>query len=251
MKKILFILILFVPCALYARNYQEGDTIRNILIITAHPDDWELSMGGTAYLLKDRYHIHVIVASDGELGRTWKTTREPEPEMAVMRIGHSEKTAAMIHATNHFFHLPDGNMQAEMDAVERTISLLNELDPAIIFLHWPIDKSDHVAISAMALMALSRTGMMYDREVYFFEVGNLPHFMPEIYVDITSVWNVKKEMAQIHERNNDGTIFKIAEDRSLYHGETNHCGYAEGFIPYFPFTSSRNNKKTGCSLFGL
>ena len=63
MKRVIF--ILFINYAGYAINNTAGDTIRNILIITAHPDDWEISMAGTAYLLKDKYHIHVIIDSDG------------------------------------------------------------------------------------------------------------------------------------------------------------------------------------------
>ena len=137
------------------------------------------------------------------------------------------------------------------DAVNRTVKLLEEINPSIVFLHWPIDKSDHAAASAMALMALSKTGMIYNREIYFFEVDKLNHFIPEVYLDITSVWDIKKELVHIHERFNDDRFVGMAEESAIYNGHTNHCKYAEGFIPLFPFSNVRFKNRIGCSLIDL
>jgi len=145
----------------------------------------------------------------------------------------------------------DGEVYADENAVNKTIQLLKELDPAIVFLHWSIDKPDHAAAATMVLMALSKTGMMYNREVYFFEVDKLNHFNPEIYVDITSVWDIKQELVRFHERFNDDRSEKMAEESGVYNGRTNHCKYAEGFIPLFPFSNVRYDNRIGCSLNGL
>jgi len=251
MKNLFLLLIIIASSSLYAQDSQRSDSTGNILIITCHPDDWELGMAGTAYLLRDKFRIHVIIASDGELGNTWNTTGKPDPEIGALRVGHSGKSAEKIHAINHFFKMADGSVYADKDAVNITVELLKEIDPAIIFLHWPIDKPDHAAASAMAMMALAKTGMMYSREIYFFEVGKLDYFTPEIYVDITPVWDIKKELVQIHERFNDDRFQKMAEESAVYHGLSNHCKYAEGFIPFFPFSNVKFNNKIGCSLMGL
>jgi|GEM_PF-959514 len=251
MKHLVIIIILFLSCTVNAINDQKNDTLKNILIITCHPDDWEISMAGTAYLLKDKYHIHVIIYSDGELGNTWNTTGIPDPVMGAKRVEDSNQSAAKINATNHFLKMPDGNVFADKEAVDKTISLLRGIDPAIVFIHWPIDKPDHAAAAAMALMALSKTGMMYNREVYFFEVGDLNHFIPAIFVDVTPVWDIKKEIVHLHERYNDDRFYKMAEERALYHGTTNHSKYAEGFIPLFPLSNKKYNNKTGCCLMDL
>jgi hypothetical protein len=121
----------------------------------------------------------------------------------------------------------------------------------MIFLHWPIDKPDHAAASAMALMAIHKTGMGSDREVYYFEVGNLNHFNPEIYVDITPVWEIKKELVHIHERFGDDRLLKMAEKSAVFHGRSNHCKYAEGFIPLFPISNVRYGTPIECSLLDL
>ena len=230
---------------------QQRDSLENILIITCHPDDWELGMGGTAYLLKDHFNIHVIIASDGELGNTWNTTGIPDPILAARRVEDSGKSGEMIHATNHFFKLRDGSVYATPDAVEKTVKILQDINPSIVFLHWPIDKPDHVAASAMAMMALTKAGMLANREIYFFEVDKLNHFIPDIYVDITPVWDIKMEMVQFHERHHDDRYKRMAEASNVHHGFDNHCKYAEGFIPYFPFSNTRHGNKTRCSLIDL
>jgi LmbE family N-acetylglucosaminyl deacetylase len=204
-------------------------------------------MAGTAYLLKDKYNIHVIIASNGELGNTWNTTGEPDPELAALRKKHANKSAETIHAKNYFLNMTDGGVYADEEAVSITAMLLENIDPDIVFLHWPIDKPDHVAASAMALTALSKKGMMYDREIYFFEVGHLNHFTPEVYVDISSIWDVKVKLVDIHERFNDDRYKEMAEKSAAYHGRTNQCKYAEGFKPLFPLSTSR----TKCSLLDL
>jgi hypothetical protein len=103
----------------------------------------------------------------------------------------------------------------------------------------------------MALMAFSKTGMMYNREIYFFEVDKLNHFNPEIFIDITSVWDIKQELVRFHERFNDDRFEKMTEESDLYNGRTNHCKYAEGFIPLFPLYNLRYDNRIGCSLNGL
>lgn len=241
-----FYLLCFFSFGLLGADVQKTNSSRNMLIIACHPDDWELGMGGTAFLLRDKFQIHVAIASDGELGNTWNTTGKPDPQLGALRVEHSAKSAEKIHAKNHYFQMRDGGVYADEAAVGRLVALLKETDPAIIFLHWPIDKADHAAAAAMALMALSKAGLTYRREIYFFEVGKLDHFAPAIYVNVTPVWEVKTELVKIHERFNDDRFRRMAEESASHHGFSNHCKYAEGFIPLLPLSN-----RAGCSLLGL
>ena len=54
MKNTILFLFIILTGPSYAQDSRESDSLRNMLIITCHPDDWELSMAGTAYLLKDK-----------------------------------------------------------------------------------------------------------------------------------------------------------------------------------------------------
>jgi LmbE family N-acetylglucosaminyl deacetylase len=244
MKNVLVLFFLVLTLSALGENPK-----KNILIITCHPDDWEISMGGTAYLLRDKYQIHVIINSDGELGNTWNTTGIPDPKLGERRTEDSGKSGAYIHAINYFFRMPDSRIFATEEAVNKTVAILKSTNPDIVFIHWPIDKADHAAASAIAMMALSKAGMMYDREVYFFEVGKLNHFDPQVYVDISNVWETKNTIVGLHERFNDDTFRKMAVEGDVYNGRANHCKYAEGFIPLIPFSNS--GKKLKCSLLEL
>jgi len=132
MKNAFLFLFILLICPVQAQDSLERDSLRNMLIITCHPDDWELSMAGTAYMLKDKYNIHVIIASDGERGNS----KEPDPEIAALRVGHSMHSAEKIHAQNHFFKMMDGEIYADEDAVSKTVKLLEDLDPELILNHF-------------------------------------------------------------------------------------------------------------------
>lgn len=243
-------LVVLMVCPAYAQDKPQGNKLRNILIVTAHPDDVEIGMGGTAYLLKDKYHIHIAIASRGERG----LSSEPDPNTAALRTKHAEQTAEILNAKVHFLGQIDGEIYADKEAVDKVAGLLRELDPAIVFLLWPIDKPDHAAASSMTLMALSRTGMMHDREIYFFEVGRggtTNQFDPDVYVDITEVWQEKVELVRIHELREGGRLVKMAETCDKSHGRINRCEYAEVFKSLYPFTNNRWNKRIRCTLMDL
>ncbi|MFO1500454.1 MAG: PIG-L family deacetylase [Verrucomicrobiota bacterium] len=251
MKSLIVCFLMALACPLGLSGADKVDARKNLLIIACHPDDWEIGMGGTAYLLRDKFQIHVVIASDGELGNTWNTTGKPDPEIGALRVEHAGKSAHIIHATNYFFKMKDSGVYADEAAVSRLLVLLREIDPAVIFLHWPVDKPDHAAAAAMATMALAKAGLTSQREIYFFAVGQLDHFVPSVYVDITPVWDAKNDLVKIHERFQDDRFRKMAEESALAHGLANHSKYAEGFIPFSPLTNVRYKNRLGCSLLGL
>ncbi len=94
LKIIFLFLITILLSPLHAQENKNNDSLRNMLIITCHPDDWELSMAGTAYLLKDKFNIHVIIASNGDRGNS----KEPDPKIAALRVEHANKSAEKINA---------------------------------------------------------------------------------------------------------------------------------------------------------
>ena len=40
--------------------------MENIVFIVAHPDDMAYGMGGTAWLLKEKYNLHILCTTRGE-----------------------------------------------------------------------------------------------------------------------------------------------------------------------------------------
>ena len=253
MRFILFALLISLNTAVLGQIKDTAGTKPAVLIIAAHPDDWEYSMGGTAFLMKDKYNIHIALASKGERG----LSEEPSTKTAEIRVMEAECSAQMVNGTLHFLDKTDGEIYADKDAVDKLVKLLLDLQPEIIFVHWPIDKPDHAAAANMAHIALSKTGMIYDHEIYFFDAGHLTtstQFTPQIFVNTTSVWDIKQKLIRCHKcQNPDDVLVKEAYETDKAYGALNRTKYAEGFIPEYPLSGGRwdTNKKIRCSLLDL
>lgn len=89
------------------------------------------------------------------------------------------------------------------------------------------------------------------REYYYFEVGLLNYFDPDIYVDISSIWDIKKGLVDIHERFRDDRYVRMAEKSAIHHGYKNRCKYAEAFKPIFPLSNLRFKNRIKCTLLDL
>jgi LmbE family N-acetylglucosaminyl deacetylase len=250
---ILSLAFISIFCFANSQSIQKKDSLPNMLIITAHPDDWEFTMGGTAYLLKDKYHIHIVIASKGERG----LSKEPSTETAAIRVKEAEASAQKINAALHFLGKIDGEIYADKDGVDKVISLLNELKPTLIFILWPIDKPDHAAAANIALMALMKTDMIYDKEIYFTDAGHgatTNQFEPKLYVNTTSVWKNKEELIRCHAcQNKEGHLLEGAKIIDKNYGYMIRTEYAEGFVPVYPLSNGRwdSNKKIKCTLIEL
>jgi len=227
------------------------DNNREVVIICCHPDDWEIAMGGTALKMKDKYHMHVLILTRGEKGLGEERTEEA----IRIRHEHAMKTASMIHADLHIMSFKDGALTAEKEAVDSVIRYLEKINPGIIFCHWGMDKSDHAAASNICTKALASTGMIHDRQVYYFGVSTqtLSHFDPEIYVNITDVMDQKKEMIRIHTLpgHEEHELIDFAVKANSFYGMVNRCDYAEGFRTHYPLVNHRWNKKTLYELLDL
>ena len=102
----------------------------------------------------------------------------------------------------------------------------------------------HVII---ATKALASTGMIHDRQIYYYSVGteNLAHFEPEFYVNISDVKDEKKELLDMHilASHSEGLLEKMAFQANEFYGLLNRCKYAEGFRTHYPMVNHRWDKK--------
>lgn len=224
---------------------------RNILIVTAHPDDWECGMGGTALLLKDQYQIHICIVTGGQCGINGKS----DEETAGIRAKEAIHSGNLVNAQLHFMNQADGDAQADKAGIDQIVKLLNDLDPVMTFTHWGIDVPDHAVVSNMTRKALYQTGMIHDREIYFFETirgGQTNQFKPDLYVNITDVKEQKDELIRCHVcQNKDDGLQKTNEEQTRFHGKMARCNYAEPFKTYSPIINTRWDKLPHYSLLDL
>jgi LmbE family N-acetylglucosaminyl deacetylase len=227
------------------------DNNKDVLIIGTHPDDWEIAMSGTATLMKDKYRLHVLILTEGEMGMG----KENMEECAKTRIQQAIDGSKKINAPLHIMKFPDSKVTATKEMVDSIVYWANKVDPAIIFMHWPMEKPDHATAGNACLKALSVNGMINDREVYYFGVQQSTQkcFTPDLYVNISNVVEIKKELITMHDlpSHKKGELLESALEMNKYFGSINNCGYAEGFLLHNPMINFRGNNKTRYSLLEL
>lgn len=115
-----------------------GDKKR-VLVVTAHPDDNEVVCGGTvARLISEGRQVRLVVTTNGEKGvedkdidpKEFGKTRKTEQIASGEQLG--------IPAEQNFnLDIPDGELEASLDNIEKIVYHIREFKPDIIITHNP------------------------------------------------------------------------------------------------------------------
>lgn len=230
--------------------------METIVCVVAHPDDLAHGMGGTAWLLKDRYKLHVICASRGERGYAWTGKGLPPPnvELAERRTQEEQSVCNMLGASLTFLGLLDSEIYAERPAVERVAGLLRDLRPTALFTLGPQEKPDHAAAYLIALQALYLAERFWETEMYMM----LRHSetrqgrYADLYVNISGVIADKRRMVECHRSQNPTPQHVDAVmERNILLGKLAWCDHAEAFMTGLPLMARRWNRKAGSILLDL
>ncbi len=226
----------------------------NIVCLVAHPDDVTFMMGGTALLLKEKYAIHVVVASRGERGYDWKGSGlpPPSPEVAATRGAEEAAACAMFDAELTFFEEPDAEIYAHEAVCKRAAEILKRLKPAALFTHWPASKPDHAAVWNIAWKALHLADAFWTTETYMCLMAGDDRCVPkpDVYVNISSVFEQKLKMIALHKSHAEAWT-KILTDYNSALGKQIWCDKAEAFASSLPMVGTRWNRKAGSILMEL
>ena len=174
----------------------------DVLVVAAHPDDAEISVGGAMLLLaRAGRKVGVVDLTRGEMGtRGTAAERARETEQANALLGL---------AARHNLELPDGRVEVTLDARERLAALVRSHQPDVLLAHHVDDlHPDHraageLARSAWYLSGLARLGpsppgrpASRPRRLYHF-MGHVP-FEPTFVVDIGPVWEEKVRLVRCY-----------------------------------------------------
>ena len=167
----------------------------DVLVVAAHPDDAEISIGGTILRLIDAgAKVGVLDVTRGEMGtRGTRDDRDREAARATELLGL---------AWRGNLALPDGRVQVTLEARERLAGILREHGPDLVFGHTVDDPHpDHVAsgqllteawyLSGLKRLAQDAGGAAARRpSQHLHFVSHTPH-EPSVIVDIEPVWERK------------------------------------------------------------
>ena len=125
----------------------------DVLIFGAHPDDAELSMGGTiAKLTHYKHNVGIIDLTRGEMGtRGTAETREKE----ALKASRILKTKVREN-----LDIPDGDIQRTKENLLKVITKIRKYTPKIVFAPYFNDRHpDHIDASKLVKEAMFVSGL--------------------------------------------------------------------------------------------
>jgi N-acetylglucosamine malate deacetylase 1 len=174
----------------------------DVLVVAAHPDDAEISVGGTMLLLgRAGRRVGVVDCTRGELGTRGSANDRSRETAAANEI--------LGLAIRHNLELPDGRVQTSIEARERLAAIVREHEPEVLLAHHVDDlHPDHRAAAELARSAWYLSGLSRlanpassrparrPKRIYHF-MGHVP-FEPTFVVDIGPVWEDKVRLVQCY-----------------------------------------------------
>jgi len=190
---------------------------RHVLCIGAHPDDNEISVGGTAALCRARGDaVHFVSVTNGNKGHFYPEYKADPGALAARRLIEAQNAAAIIGATYETLDVPDGEVyvnQLTTEAIVRCIRNFGEpgRGPDLVLFNRPQDyHRDHRYTSQMVLDAtymltvplMCPDSRHLDRmpvfAYWYDDFADTVPFRADVVIGIDSVMEQKAEMAAAH-----------------------------------------------------
>jgi bacillithiol biosynthesis deacetylase BshB1 len=208
----------------------------DLLVVAAHPDDAEISVGGT---------IIQSVRQGLQVGILDLTSGEPTPHgSAEVRARETEAATAILGVHwRHNLGLPNRSLQEDLDSRRALAGVFRVARPAMILSpYWEDAHPDHIAASRLCDAArfwakLSRTdfaGAPYwpPRIYYYWSIHLRIHPEASFVVDVSSTLEDKLRAVACYESQfghatERPTPLDDIRDRARYWGWSIHAAYGE------------------------
>jgi len=205
------------------------------LIISPHPDDLEIGMGGTTCLLLEKgIEVISIVVTDGR--RSANPLDLTTEELVRTREEEVIESSGILGVELSLLHFSDMESEANKHEFSSKMGeIINELRPDEIYLPHPeIDKhKTHRTVSRLTLDSLNTVVKQnaFEFECWFYEVWT-PFPSYDRIEDITSFADTKRRAIEAHKSQ---TAYKDYTDGVMglnrYRGVFNDT--ADGFAPFW------------------
>lgn len=223
------------------------DTV-DILFFGAHPDDIELSAGGTAAkLVKDGLRIGLVDLTRGEMGtRGTPQTRKREAANAARALGATFRQQ---------LDFGDGNLQTGREQELEIIAVLRQRRPKLVIAPYPDDRHpDHTRTGRIVTEASFYAGLKALKTdlpahrpqtvLYYMQNYMVP---PSFVVDVTASWKTKMRSvaaykSQFHDPKSkepqtfisDPKFLEMIDARGKHFGALIGAAYGEAFVTKQP-----------------
>lgn len=225
----------------------------DVLAVGAHPDDIELSCGGTiAKMVKRGSRVGLLDLTRGELGtRGTRKLREQEARKSAKILGASVREN---------LDLPDGNIQVTRKTISRVIQIIRKYRPDVLLIpHWLERHPDHEHAHSLCKEAWYYAGLSKfetrddgrkqepHRARRYFHFMQKYEFVPSFIVDITDTYvtrmsAIKAFASQFYDPRqkepetllSSPAFMEFLESRAKYYGNQIGVRYGEPFYSIEP-----------------
>ena len=220
----------------------------DVLFFGAHPDDVELSAGGTAAkFVKDGLRIGIVDLTRGEMGtRGTPETRKREASNAAKALGATFRQS---------LDFGDGNLQYGREQELELIEIIRERKPRLLIGPYPDDRHpDHTRTGRLVtdvwfysgLKSLKTKREAHRPQALAYYLLNYM-FTPSFVVDVTKSWKTKMKAvaaykSQFHDPSSkephtfisDPKFLGMIEARAKHFGALVNVEYGEAFVTKQP-----------------
>ncbi|MFC7062973.1 PIG-L deacetylase family protein [Halobacillus seohaensis] len=168
---------------------------KKILVLAPHMDDETIGLGGTIrrHVLEGA-EVHCVFSTDGSNSES-SLARE---ELSKIRKQEIEEVNEILGMKSiYYMDLPDGNVQSTPEAQNKLLTLLEEIDPDLIYCTPFVDAHpDHMGTATLLSDCLKIRGE--EEKIRLYEI-NCPFPPHEIncVIDVTSTFSTKKEAIKL------------------------------------------------------
>ncbi|MDI4645857.1 PIG-L deacetylase family protein [Cohnella hashimotonis] len=217
----------------------------NVLAIGAHPDDIEVYCAGTLLKYKQQGHdIFIALTTSGNIGSNEYESREA---IAAQREQEQLEAAKILGADVRFLRFDDQGLQDTPETRRAVINAIRWANPDVILTHSPEDPSTDHAVTGKIVseVMLSIPGKLIPADeppiaknpsLFCYTPAAGIGFLPEVYVDISDVFPLKKEALTKHTSQfnwmdvyQSHNLLSIMEISDKFRGLQAGYEYAEGF----------------------
>jgi bacillithiol biosynthesis deacetylase BshB1 len=220
----------------------------DIIFFGAHPDDVELSAGGTAAkCVKDGLRVGIVDLTRGEMGtRGTPQTRKKEAASSAKILGATFRQQ---------LDFQDGNLQTGREQELEIIELLRIHRPKLVIAPWPDDRHpDHTRTGRIVTEASFYAGLKSLKTsapahrpqtvLYYMQNYMVP---PSFVVDVTRHWKTKMRSVAAYKSQffdpkskeprtfiSDPKFLEMIEARGKHFGAMIGANYGEAFVTKQP-----------------
>ncbi len=214
-----------------------------VLGVGAHPDDIEIFAGGTFAKYAERGdEVTIAYVTDGQMGHA---TLPPE-EIAAIRKEEAQAACDLLGAKMIWLGFQDEFFFYNMESRTAFVDMVRQVGPDVLITHYPdMFSGDHTGVGQQAndaAIVVNMPNLKTDYapveipQVYFMEAPCGVGFIPDEYVDITDVFEIKKKLVSCHKSQSewlkycaDIDYIELIEVTARFRGLQAGVRYAEGF----------------------